>query len=38
VSVKDLAPSLWNILRTARLVPIEWPDSTVIKLPIFPDR
>ena len=34
VSVSETAPSLWNILRTARLVPIECPDSTLIKLAI----
>ena len=34
VSVSETAPSLWNILSTARLVPIECPDSTLIKLAI----
>ena len=36
VRVRDLAPSRWNIRSTARLVPIEWPDSTVIRLAILP--
>ena len=36
VRVRDLAPNLWNIRSTARLVPIEWPDSTVIRLAILP--
>ena len=36
VSVSDLAPRRWNILNTARLVPMEWPDSTVTMLPIRP--
>ena len=35
VSVREMAPSLWNILSTARLVPIECPDSTLIKLAIL---
>lgn len=37
VSVRDLAPRRWNMRSTARLVPIEWPDSTVIRLAILPD-
>lgn len=37
VSVRDLAPRRWNIRSTAKLVPIEWPDSTVIRLPIRPE-
>ena len=36
VRVRDLAPNLWYIRSTARLVPIEWPDSTVIRLAILP--
>ena len=36
VRVRDLAPNRWNIRSTARLVPIEWPDSTVIRLAILP--
>ena len=36
VSVRERAPSRWNIRSTARLVPIECPDSTVIRLAIFP--
>ena len=31
-----MAPSRWNIRKTAKLVPIEWPDSTLIRLAIFP--
>ena len=36
VRVRARTPSLWNVLRTPRLVPILWPDSTVMKLAIFP--
>ena len=36
VRVRALTPSLWKVLRTPRLVPMEWPDSTVITLAILP--
>ena len=31
-----MAPSRWNIRKTAKLVPIECPDSTLIRLAILP--
>ena len=36
VRVRTRTPSRWNIRRTARLVPMLCPDSTVIMLPIRP--
>ena len=36
VRVREMAPKRWNIRRTAKLVPIEWPDSTLIMLAIRP--
>ena len=38
VSVSETAPSLLNILRTARLVPMEWPDSTLMSEAVRPSR
>jgi len=32
-----LAPRSYNILKTAKLLPIAWPDSTPIKLATFFD-
>ncbi len=37
VSVRETAPSLWNILSTGRLVPMAWPDSTEMRLATRPD-
>ena len=37
VRVSDLAPRRWNMRRTAKLVPMECPDSTVMRLAILPE-